>query len=731
MINSLKKWTENYYSLRVLKRFIKKFFLHQKVPEAYVFSFEDVSSVEVPPKTKVWECEHEEEAISLSQIEGSTQYVRIDSSRVRKFYYKVKGCEKKEFGLSFENYLQYISYLGKKDFYVTGLSAEERKEIHEATEKLYEKYGVRFRSFSKYRIGYRTYCTESGFISFPFDDIYIMSIRYIASAYRAIAVLSDSKLSERIYDDLLEAGKSAILVGNYSDIESSSIKDDIEIIVSTDLNDKGDVIHTIDGRSVFHLRFHDLFTIYSDEKPLDRDLAANIIPQWNRLGVKTILLKDPRSIDVPKRFRENFDNFEELFVNTEHRKNFLGDEIDFDGLKMLHTFNLKGKYIDYADCSESGANRTNGERLTIGSSYDSKPDIYFFGPCTMCGGYCSDASTIESYLQKLVGDNYHIHNMCTHASFSAMKMRMLKLKQGDCIVYMPFDTSVFDGVETSIISLEECYLTDTEERIHYWWDTNAHINWKMNKIIAEYLYKTMIPLLNSQNEGFSRCLSLLDARNIRFDYLYRKYNKTFNEWYDRLNTTADSTKKNGCIVMNGNPVTEGHRYLISEATKEVDQLYIFVLQEEKSFFSFKDRLTMVKLACDGIDNVTVLPSGNFIISNGTMPGYFDKENLQEEKLDASTDLSLFCEVIAPLFSISIRFVGDEPEDKFTKQYNDQMREILPEYGIELKIYDRKKSGDATISGTRVREYYRAREWDKMTGLVPEAVIGYMRGLSSV
>ncbi len=730
MIEKIKLWAENYYILRFLKSFFKGHIFKGKASDVKEFTYEDIQISEVPANVMIWECEQEEEAISKSNLEGSVQYVKIDSSRARKFYFKSEIEKKRDYGLAFENLLHYIYYMGEKKFWISGLSKEQQEEIKEETDRLYNIYGIKFSFFSKYRMSYVTYCKECGFIRFPFDEIYIMCIRYIASSYKRIAILSDSKLSKRLYTDLTEAGKKVTLINSYKEVNSAWNTEHFDVVISTDLNDAVGDIEKKNGRSIFHLRFNNLFTIYSDNVPLDRDMAINLIPTWNKDGITTILLKHPRSIDVPKRFRIVFDRFEDLFIDSNHRKNFLGEEINYDGLKVLHLFNLKGKYIDYSDCKAFGANRINGERLTVGSCYDSKPDIYFFGPCTIVGPYCSDSTTIESYLQGLVKDNYHIHNMATHPSFSTMKMRTLKLKKGDFVVYMPYDVSVFDGAGAEIISLDECYLTNTKERINYWWESTTHINWKMNKIIAEHLYRTMVPHLGNVNvRGAIRKCSF-DVMNVRFDHLFRKYNESFKEWYEGLNVTADTSKKNGCIVMNGNPVTEGHRFLICEAAKEVDQLYIFVLQEEKSYFDFKDRMAMVQLACEEISNVTVLPSGCFIISNGTMPGYFDKENLQEEKLDASTDLSLFCEVIAPLFSISVRFVGDEPEDKFTRQYNEQMKETLPLYGIELKVFDRKKSEGVTISGTRVREFFREEQWDKMVGLVPDVIINYLRELKS-
>ena len=68
--------------------------------------------------------------------------------------------------------------------------------------------------------------------------------------------------------------------------------------------------------------------------------------------------------------------------------------------------------------------------------------------------------------------------------------------------------------------------------------------------------------------------------------------------------------------MNCNPFTLGHRYLIEQASEKVDHLYVFVVEEDKSFFPFSDRIGLVKKGTADLKNITVKPSGkyNFIIN---------------------------------------------------------------------------------------------------------------------
>lgn len=182
----------------------------------------------------------------------------------------------------------------------------------------------------------------------------------------------------------------------------------------------------------------------------------------------------------------------------------------------------------------------------------------------------------------------------------------------------------------------------------------------------------------------------------------------------------------GSIVMNCNPFTLGHQYLIEYAASQVDYLYIFVVEEDKSFFLFKDRLELVKKGTGHLDNVKVLPSGKFIISSNTFSEYFDKANLKGTQIDTSLDVETFATQIAPTLDISVRFVGQEPLDPITNQYNMSMKELLPKYGIELREIPRKESGNSVISASRVRRYLKEKRWNEIKEIVPITTYEFLK-----
>lgn len=188
----------------------------------------------------------------------------------------------------------------------------------------------------------------------------------------------------------------------------------------------------------------------------------------------------------------------------------------------------------------------------------------------------------------------------------------------------------------------------------------------------------------------------------------------------------------GAIVMNANPFTLGHKYLIDEAIKQVAFLYVFVLEEDKSFFSFNDRFNLVQYNCANFQNIKVIPSGNFIISSNTFAGYFQKDSITGEEsvnssnFDPTIDVQIFGEKIAPALNISVRFAGSEPNCKVTARYNEAMKNLLPIYGVEFVEIERRSVDNNVISATTVRNLIKNKEFDKIKNLVPEITYNFIK-----
>ena len=177
----------------------------------------------------------------------------------------------------------------------------------------------------------------------------------------------------------------------------------------------------------------------------------------------------------------------------------------------------------------------------------------------------------------------------------------------------------------------------------------------------------------------------------------------------------------GAAVMNCNPFTKGHRYLIETAAAAVDRLYVFVVSEDRSLFPFADRLRMVMLGTEDLKNVTVLPSGEYMISQATFPTYFLKDGADADSVYAALDLTLFGSKIAPALNISKRFVGTEPYCAVTNNYNEVMKRLLPSFGVE--VCEIPRTGG--ISASRVREALDRGDIGSVRRLVPASTYEYI------
>lgn len=135
--------------------------------------------------------------------------------------------------------------------------------------------------------------------------------------------------------------------------------------------------------------------------------------------------------------------------------------------------------------------------------------------------------------------------------------------------------------------------------------------------------------------------------------------------------------RNGAIVMNANPFTKGHRYLVEQAASQVDNLYVIVVKEDRSRFPYVERKAMIEAGCAGLDNVVVCEGSDYAISAATFPTYFLKKLDDATDTQIALDLDLFVNHIAQPLGVTVRFAGSEPEDALTRRYNELMAEILP------------------------------------------------------
>ncbi len=195
-----------------------------------------------------------------------------------------------------------------------------------------------------------------------------------------------------------------------------------------------------------------------------------------------------------------------------------------------------------------------------------------------------------------------------------------------------------------------------------------------------------------------------------------------------LKAHGDLVRKgnNGAVVVNCNPFTLGHRYLIEEAASKVDTLYVFVVREDRSAFPFDVRMRLVREGTANLENLVVLDSSHYAVSGITFPAYFLKAEDPVSQIQMEVDLALFGKYLAPFFGIRRRFIGTEPYCRTTRLYSETMKRVLPGYGIETVQVERRRVGEGVISAYRVREAIRNEAFETLRRLVPGTTLDYIR-----
>ena len=182
-----------------------------------------------------------------------------------------------------------------------------------------------------------------------------------------------------------------------------------------------------------------------------------------------------------------------------------------------------------------------------------------------------------------------------------------------------------------------------------------------------------------------------------------------------------TTPRRGVVVMNCNPFTLGHRYLIEQAAKQVERLFVMVVREDCSLFAYAERKAMVEQGVAHLKNVTVIDGSEYAISQATFPTYFLKRLDDAADTQMLLDLDLFRRHIAPALGATVRFVGTEPTDQLTRRYNQLMHEVLADVREIVRL---EKEGNA-VSASRVRKAMEQGDMSTIRQLVPPTTLPYI------
>jgi len=200
----------------------------------------------------------------------------------------------------------------------------------------------------------------------------------------------------------------------------------------------------------------------------------------------------------------------------------------------------------------------------------------------------------------------------------------------------------------------------------------------------------------------------------------------FSDYLADLAKKKVSAPSVAAIVVNANPFTLGHQYLIEQAAQDNDVLHIFVVSEDVSLVPFAVRYELVQKGTEHLSNVVLHKTGNYLISNATFPSYFLKDADAVIEAHARLDIEIFKNNIAKCLGITKRYLGEEPFSRVTGIYNAIMKIELEQAGIACIVIPRKEIGKMPVSASRVRQYIHDGELEAIKPLVPPTTYAFFK-----
>ena len=191
-----------------------------------------------------------------------------------------------------------------------------------------------------------------------------------------------------------------------------------------------------------------------------------------------------------------------------------------------------------------------------------------------------------------------------------------------------------------------------------------------------------------------------------------------------------SHQAEGVIVMNANPFTLGHQYLLEQAAASLSarfhspRITVIPVKEDRSRFPYVARMEMIRQGGEGLADV--VEGSDYQISAATFPTYFLKDLSDASDTQMWLDLDLFGRHIAPALGAKVRFVGTEPSDPLTARYNAMMKYLLPEYGVQVVEVPRLCDAEGAVSASRVRACLANGEFSVASALTPVSTHPYLK-----
>ena len=454
---------------------------------------------------------------------------------------------------------------------------------------------------------------------------------------------------------------------------------------------------------------------YTDDMLFRKEFADSLIRQRDLLrkeGIQAYLLRIPQLDDLEEAARHP------VCKISPHDKILWAEGCKEKMLQILSCFTD----LEYDDIKERMLSLKPEELKNVFGEGGGGKTIYLVGPCIV-GGYTAlpNGDIVANVYQKLIGlgMDYTIVRVTVslngRSSFNAVLEK--DIKNNDIVLFI---TDTLDRKEADI-DLEDIYNDYRGEKWLYT-DMPIHItDTAVDLIVDGIIEKVIKPTANIFDSGYDENILHKGQRQLVYceNIMIKQYLDGLKQYSGKSYGTA------GACIMTCNPFTKGHYHLIEYASRQVDRLYVFVVEEDGFWVSFEDRIEMVRRGTAGLNNVIVLPSGN-MISRATFVSYFEKEIGQDAVIDAEKDIMIFRDYVAPALGISKRFVGEEPSDNITRQYNQVLKKELADV-IEVVEIPRKATEreNEVISASRVRHYLEIGDWGKIEEMVPRSTSEYL------
>ena len=233
-----------------------------------------------------------------------------------------------------------------------------------------------------------------------------------------------------------------------------------------------------------------------------------------------------------------------------------------------------------------------------------------------------------------------------------------------------------------------------------------------------------IVFMENRKTGFSAYLERLKKESEQSE-VTKRFATDNTPILSEVSAEAQKNLRIAALVMNANPFTLGHQYLVEKAAAESDILHLFIVSEDQSLVPFSVRKQLVLEGTAHLDNIIYHESGPYIISNATFPSYFQKDADAVMESHANLDLTIFVR-IAQALGINCRYVGEEPNSQVTGIYNKIMAKKLPENKISCTIVPQKEANGAVISALTVRTALKDDNIELLKTLVPETTLHYFQ-----